>query len=52
MLQSALLGQNHLIVINPDLQKKISEAIGYKIDRTLSLHPIRAALFFHWSVTQ
>ncbi|EMF7564980.1 hypothetical protein V4F78_004483 [Serratia marcescens] len=45
-LQSAFLGQHHLEVINPSLQESIIKVIGYKFDRTLSLHGIGAALFF------
>lgn len=45
-LQSAFLGQHHIAVINPGLQKRITEVIGYKLDRTVTLHGIGAALFF------
>jgi hypothetical protein len=45
-LQNAIFGQNHLAVINPDLQKRISEVIGYKADRLVTLHGIGAALLF------
>ncbi|MBI1887716.1 MAG: hypothetical protein HYS19_04995 [Nitrosomonadales bacterium] len=45
-LQGALLGQHHIAVIDPVLQKRITEAIGYKMDRTVTLHGIGAALFF------
>jgi len=45
-LQGAIFGQNHLAVINPDLQKRISEVVGYKTDRLVTLHGIGAALFF------
>jgi hypothetical protein len=45
-LQGALLGQNHIAVINPELQKQVTEVIGYKMDRTVTLHGIGAALFF------
>jgi len=45
-LQSAFLGQHHITVINPWLQERITEIIGYKLDRTVTLHGIGAALFF------
>ena len=45
-LQGAIFGQDHLAVINPKLQKRIGEVIGYKMDRTVTLHGIGAALFF------
>lgn len=45
-LQGAIFGQDHLTVINPELQKCISEVIGYKMDRTVTLHGIGSALFF------
>lgn len=45
-LQGALLGQHHIAVINPALQDRITEAIGYKMDRAVTLHGIGAALFF------
>lgn len=45
-LQGALLGQHHIAVINPALQERISEAIGYKMDRAVTLHGIGAALYF------
>ncbi len=45
-LQGAIFGQDHLTVINPALQRRISEVIGYKMDRTITLHGIGAALFF------
>jgi len=44
-LQSHIFGQDHLVIINPDLQKRISEVIGYKMDRTETLHGIGATLF-------
>jgi hypothetical protein len=45
-LQGFIFGQNHLAIINPKLQEKISEIIGYKMDRTATLHGIGADLFF------
>jgi len=45
-LQGVLLGQDHIAIINPALQERISEAIGYKMDRAVTLHGIGAALFF------
>lgn len=45
-LQGALVGQHHIAVINPALLERISEAIGYKMDRAVTLHGIGAALFF------
>jgi len=45
-LQSGLLGQDHIAVINPALQERLSEVIGYKMDRTITLHGIGSALFF------
>lgn len=46
ILQEYILGQHHLSVINPALQNKIREVIGYKLDRAVTLHGIGAALFF------
>ena len=45
-LQGYIFDQHHLAVINPKLQEKISEVIGYKMDRTVTLHGIGAGLFF------
>lgn len=45
-LQGAILGQHHIAVINPELQKRLTDAIGYKMNRTVTLHGIGAALFF------
>jgi hypothetical protein len=45
-LQGAIFGQDHLTIINPELQERISEVIGYKMDRTVTLHGIGSALFF------
>jgi len=44
-LQGYIYGQDHLAIINPDLQERISEVIGYKMDRTVTLHGIGATLF-------
>jgi hypothetical protein len=46
-LQDYLLGQDHLTVINPDLQEKIILAIGSKFDRVTTLRGIGATLFFY-----
>ena len=45
-LQGYIFGQDHLTVINPKLQDQISEVIGYKMDRVVTLHGIGAGLFF------
>lgn len=45
-LQGYIFGQHHLSVIDPELQGQISEVIGYKLNRTVTLHGIGAALFF------
>ena len=45
-LQGAIFGQDHLSVINPALQDRISEVIGYKMDRTVTLHGIGSALSY------
>lgn len=45
-LQDYIYGQHHLSVIDPDLQDKISEVIGHKMDRAVTLHGIGAALYF------
>ena len=47
-LQELVMGQNHLAVIDPDTQTKIKEIVGYKLDRTISLHGIGAALFIRF----
>ena len=44
-LQGYIFGQDHLAIINPELQERISEVIGYKMDRTVTLHGIGATLF-------
>ncbi|MDP1681379.1 MAG: hypothetical protein Q8L39_06350 [Burkholderiales bacterium] len=45
-LQGALLGQDHITVIDPALGARISEIIGDKMDRAVTLHGIGAALYF------
>lgn len=45
-LQGAILGQHHIAIINPELQKRLADAIGNKMNRTVTLHGIGAALFF------
>jgi len=45
-LQGYIFGQDHLAVINPNLQDQISKVIGYKMDRAVTLHGIGAGLFF------
>lgn len=45
-LQEYIGGQNHLVIINPELKEKIDTVIGYKMGRTVTLHGIGAALFF------
>lgn len=47
-LREFILSQNHLAVITPDIQKRISEIVGNKMERANSLHSIGAALFFRW----
>ncbi|HEX8042818.1 hypothetical protein [Candidatus Deferrimicrobium sp.] len=46
VLQGLIFGQDHIAVINPDLQCKIGTIVGYKMDRAVTLHGIGAALFF------
>ena len=45
-LQGYIFAQDHLSVINPELQERISDVIGYKMDRAVTLHGIGSALFF------
>lgn len=45
-LQGALLGQDHITVINPALQEQLIEAVGSKMHRAVTLHGIGAALYF------
>ena len=45
-LQGFIFGQNHLAVINPNLQEQIKEVIGYKMDQAVTLHGIGASLVF------
>ena len=44
-LQGFVSNQNHLTIINPELQEKISEIVGYKMDRAITLHGIGSTLF-------
>ena len=50
MLNSLIFDQPHLTVLDPALQDKISEIIGYKMDSVVTLHGIGAALFFRVSL--
>lgn len=45
-LQGYVFGADHLAVIDPALQERISEVVGSKMQRVTSLHGIGAALFF------
>lgn len=45
-LKNYVFRQDHLAVTNPVLQSKISEIIGYKMDRAVTLHGIGSALLF------
>ena len=45
-LQGLFFGQDHIAVVNPDLQREIKAIVGYKLDRAASLHGIGAAFFF------
>jgi len=45
-LQGHVLGQDHLLVIDPKLREQIEEVVGYKMDRAVTLHRIGATLFF------
>ncbi len=47
-LQKFVIGQNHLAVIDPDTQSQIKDIVGYKLERTNSLHSIGAALLFRF----
>ena len=44
ILQDCIFGEAHLSIINPELQNRISEIIGYKMDRAVTLHGIGATL--------
>lgn len=44
-LQGHIFGQDHLAVINPKLKDKLTQVIGYKMDRAVTLHGIGATLF-------
>ena len=43
-LQGMLSAQDALAVINPELQTKIDKAVGYKMNRAVTLHGIGSAL--------
>lgn len=45
-LQGALIGQDHIAVINPALKDRLTVAVGSKMDRAVTLHGIGAALFY------
>jgi hypothetical protein len=45
-LQGYIFGQDHLTVINPKLQERISKVIGGKMGRTVTLYSIGAGLYF------
>lgn len=45
-LQGFILGQDHLAVINPTLQNRISAVVGDKFETNLNLYKIGAHLFF------
>jgi hypothetical protein len=47
VLQGLILGQDHLVVVDPELQNKIDKVVGDKMDTSLSLFKIGAHLFFH-----
>jgi hypothetical protein len=45
-LERMLYGQSQLAVINPEVEVALSKAIGYKMNRAVTLHGIGAGLFF------
>jgi hypothetical protein len=45
-LEGLVFGQDHLAVINPDLQRAIKTIVGDKMDRAVTLHRIGAVLLF------
>jgi len=45
-LQGYIFGQDHLAIINPELQDKLKRIIGYKMDNKVTLHGIGSNLFF------
>ena len=47
-LQDLVIGQNHLAVIDPDTQTRIHKVVGYKFERTNSLHGIGATLLIRF----
>lgn len=44
--QSYISSQSYLAVVDPDAQHGISQVIGYKMDRLVTLHGLGAGLFF------
>lgn len=46
-LQGHIFADHHLSILNPELQDKLSDVIGSKMDRAVTLHGIGAALFFN-----
>src|SRR5664280_955024 len=45
-LQGYLFGEHHLAIIDPELQTELNKAIGYKMQRVVTLHGIGSSLFF------
>lgn len=45
-LRDMILGQDHLTVIDPALQRRISQIVGSKMDGVINLQTIGAQLFF------
>ncbi|MFZ5556431.1 MAG: hypothetical protein ACOZDY_06880 [Pseudomonadota bacterium] len=45
MLEGMLYGQSQLAVISPEVEVALNKAIGYKMNRTVTLHGIGAGLF-------
>ena len=45
MLEGMLYGQSQLAVINPEVEAALNKVIGYKMNRTVTLHGIGASLF-------
>jgi hypothetical protein len=46
-LEEYVFAQDHLAVVAPEVQERISQAIGSKFDRVTNLHAIGAALLFY-----
>ncbi len=44
-LQGHIFGEHHLAVINPNLLDALTKAVGYKMQRAVTLHGIGATLF-------